>query len=244
MSDTPPIKLYAALYKAQQAFGAVVKNKQNPHLKNFYADLGAVLETVEQTLWDNALIIVQRFTHEQGAPALITELIHAESGQSITSTLPVICKDPSDPQKLGGAITYARRYSLLALLSLTAEDDDGNSAAQPAPQRQQQYPPSQPTSAPRSNGSAPTRAAQPPTPQRPPQPPTPALAPDDPLADVLATLRGMETRREPWAAIKKYGDEQGAMADDYGKATITSTLHAIATRRKAAAPSAPQHEVS
>jgi len=97
----------------------------------------------------------------------------------------------------------------------------------------------QPAYAPQRNGSAPTRLVAPPTPQSAPQPPAPALAPDDPLADVLATLRGMETRREPWAAIKQYADEQSLLADDYGKQTITSTLHGIAARRKAAAPAAP-----
>ncbi len=97
----------------------------------------------------------------------------------------------------------------------------------------------QPAYAPLRNGSAPTRVSAPPQPQSAPQTPAPALAPDDPLADVLATLRGMETRREPWAAIKKYGDEQSALADDYGRQTITSTLHGIAARRKSAAPAAP-----
>lgn len=134
--------VYTALLSAQRDFSAVVKNKQNPHLKNFYADLGAVLEAVTEPLANHGLLIVQRFGGDHASPVLITELVHAESGQSITSTLPIICKDQSDPQKLGGAITYARRYSLLALLSLTAEDDDGNTAVQPRPaQRPQTAPP-------------------------------------------------------------------------------------------------------
>jgi hypothetical protein len=132
MSANP---LYPALLAAQAEFGAVVKNQQNPHLRNWYADLSAVLEAVTDPLANHGLLIVQRFASEQGAPVLITELIHAESGQSISSSLPIVSKDPTDPQKLGGAITYARRYSLLALLGLSPEDDDGNAAAQP---RQQQ----------------------------------------------------------------------------------------------------------
>lgn len=136
-TDTPATSLYPALLAAMREFNPVVKNKQNPHLKNFYADLSAVLEAVTEPLASHGLLIVQRFSSDQGTPILITEIVHAESGQSIASALPVICKDPTDPQKLGGAITYARRYSLVAILSLTAEDDDGNAASKPAPPRQQ-----------------------------------------------------------------------------------------------------------
>lgn len=131
MSETPPIKLYTALLGAQHEFGAVVKNRQNPHLKNYYADLGAVLDAVTGPLASHGLLIVQRFEGEGAAPVLITELIHAESGQRIASAVPVVSKDPTDPQKMGGAITYYRRYSLLALLGLAPEDDDGHAAAQP-----------------------------------------------------------------------------------------------------------------
>lgn len=238
MNETPPIKLYVALLAAMKDFGAVVKNKQNPHLKNYYADLGAVLDTIEGPLWDNGLIVVQRFTSDQGNPILITELIHAESGQSIGSALPIICKDPSDPQKLGGAITYARRYSLVSLLCLVAEDDDSHSAAQPAAPRQQ---PAQRPQAPQANGNAPARLPAPATPQAPtaPQLPPTALAPDDPLAEVVAKLREMETKGFTWETIRQYADEQWENADDYGKEIINATAKAIKVRRKVAAPAAP-----
>jgi hypothetical protein len=153
MSTEPhATSLYPALLAAMRDFNPVVKNKQNPHLKNFYADLGAVLEAVTEPLASHGLLIVQRFSSDQGTPILITEIVHAESGQSIASALPVICKDPTDPQKLGGAITYARRYSLVAILSLTAEDDDGNAASKPAPPRQQPAA-EQPRPAPASTGT-------------------------------------------------------------------------------------------
>jgi hypothetical protein len=63
---------------------------------------------------------------------LLTVLVHAETGERIESRYPVRCKDPQDPQKVGGAVTYARRYALLALLGLAPEDDDGALASQPA----------------------------------------------------------------------------------------------------------------
>jgi len=241
MTDTPPIKLYTALLAAMKAAGPVVKNATNPAFRTKYADLGAVIEAVEQPLWDNGIILIQRFTHDQGGAILVTELIHAESGQSIASAVPVVSKDPTDPQKMGGAITYYRRYSLLALLGLAPEDDDGHSAAQPAAPRQQ---PAQRPQQPHSNGSGNVRAIAPPAAQSAPQTPAPALAPDDPLAEVVAKLRAMETDNRSWDAIKKYADEQWELADDYGKEIINATAKAIKVRRKVAAPAAPAHEVS
>jgi hypothetical protein len=133
--------LYTALLAAQKAMGPVVKNATNPHLKSKYADLGAVLDTIEQPLWDNGLLIAQRFTHDQGGAILVTELIHAASGETLTSAVPVVSKDPTDPQKIGAAITYYRRYSLLALLGLAPEDDDGHAASQPPRQNTANPPP-------------------------------------------------------------------------------------------------------
>lgn len=137
---TTPTTLYTALLAAQRDFGAVTKNKQNPHLKNFYADLGAVLEAVTEPLANHGLLIVQRFNHNERGPVLITEIVHAASGEKLASEVPVVSKDPTDPQKVGGAITYYRRYSLLALLGLAPEDDDGHAASKPAAPRQQPAP--------------------------------------------------------------------------------------------------------
>jgi hypothetical protein len=134
MDEKAPTNLYTALLAAQRAMGPVVKNATNPHLHSKYADLSAVLETIEAPLWDNGLLLLQRFTHDQGGAILVTELIHAASGERIASEVPVVSKDPTDPQKIGAAITYYRRYSLLALLGLAPEDDDGHAASQPRPQ--------------------------------------------------------------------------------------------------------------
>jgi len=72
--------------------------------------------------------------HESGAPVLVTRIIHT-SGEHIEGEFPLVCKDPNDPQKLGSAVTYARRYALSAALGITADDDDGQAAAghTPAP---------------------------------------------------------------------------------------------------------------
>jgi len=207
---TTPTTLYTALLAAQRDFGAVTKNKQNPHLKNFYADLGAVLEAVTEPLANHGLLIVQRFNHNERGPVLITEIVHAATGDKVASELPIVTKDPSDPQKLGGAITYARRYSLLAILSLTAEDDDGNAASQP---RQQQRAP-----------------AVPPRPQ-------PAAVPatsGQPIDVVLADLRDMDEANEPYAVIVQQAREQGARFDEVTRERINEAVRKIQERRKAA----------
>jgi hypothetical protein len=141
MDEKAPTNLYTALLAAQRAMGPVVKNATNPHLKSKYADLSSVLETIEEPLWSNGLLLIQRFTHDQGGAILVTELIHAASGERIASEVPVVSKDPTDPQKIGAAITYYRRYSLLALLGLAPEDDDGHAASQPARQNTANPPP-------------------------------------------------------------------------------------------------------
>jgi uncharacterized protein (DUF3820 family) len=64
-----------------------------------------------------------------GAPALETRLIHAESGEQITSHMPLVLTK-QDPQSQGSALTYARRYALLAILGLVGDEDDDASRAQ------------------------------------------------------------------------------------------------------------------
>lgn len=165
-SDTRP-NLYTALLSAMRQMGPVRKDAKNPAFRSSYATLQSILDTIEGPLWDNGLLIVQRFMHEQGNPILVTELAHAASGETIWSAVPIVSKDASDPQKMGSAITYYRRYSLLSLLGLTPEeDDDGNAASQPrsAPQAQR------PTPAP-SVQPAPVQAATVAFNKFPPQPP-------------------------------------------------------------------------
>jgi hypothetical protein len=143
MSDTPATTLYTALLAAQRAMGPVKKDARNPAFKSSYASLKSVLDTIDGPLSDNGIVMVQRFQPDNGEAILVTELIHAESGERLSSAVRVVGANPTDPQKMGSAITYYRRYSLLALLGLTPEDehdDDGNAASKPAPPRQQPAP--------------------------------------------------------------------------------------------------------
>jgi len=107
--------------------GKVSKDAANPFFKNKYASLSNIIEAVTKPLNDNGLSIVQMPCNE----GLTTMLVH-ESGEWISSTSSTPVKDSTDPQKLGSAITYARRYALGAILSLNIdEDDDGQKASTP-----------------------------------------------------------------------------------------------------------------
>jgi hypothetical protein len=79
-------------------------------------------------------VLIQAPTHIDGAPALSTTLYHPESDTNLQSVMPLmLAKD--DPQGQGSAITYARRYSLMGMLSLVADVDDDAQSTKSAPQK-------------------------------------------------------------------------------------------------------------
>lgn len=128
MQSDSVAKLADALAKAQAVMKAATINKTNPHFKNRYADLAAVLEAIRKPLSDNGLSITQTTEVRDGGFVLVTTLRHS-SGEWISSEypLPVAAK----PQELGSALTYARRYSLSAMACIAAdEDDDAEGARQ------------------------------------------------------------------------------------------------------------------
>jgi len=115
------IELIKALIKAKAEFQPIEKDKLNPHFKTKYASLDSVLDAVTPALCKHGLVIVQPL---QSGRVLNTHLYH-ESGEVMTSMFEL--PDISDIQKIGSALTYARRYSVCALLGITAdEDNDGN----------------------------------------------------------------------------------------------------------------------
>lgn len=117
----------AALAKAQREMDAVIKNAQNPHLKNKYADLGAVIDAALPALNANGFALVQPLGRDEHGLYIETRLQHV-SGEAFSTRIPLIGA-LSDMQKLGSAQTYARRYGLLAMAGLAPEDDDGNAAS-------------------------------------------------------------------------------------------------------------------
>ena len=120
-------ELAKALVKFHSVMGKVSKDAKNPFFKNKYASLSNIIEAVTKPLNDNGLSVLQLPSIE----GLTTLLLH-ESGEWISSVSSTPVKDATDPQKLGSAITYARRYALGAILSLNIdEDDDGQKANAP-----------------------------------------------------------------------------------------------------------------
>ena len=115
--------IYRKIFEAKQEIGILTKDSKNPFFKSNYLSLNGLIEAVEEVLVKHDLLILQPITDNK----VCTMLIDAKDGENIISsiTLPSI----QDPQKLGSAITYYRRYTLQSLLGLQAEDDDGNLAA-------------------------------------------------------------------------------------------------------------------
>ena len=116
------LKILKKLEKFQSLVGAVKKDGNNPYFKSKYATLNSVLETITKHLETCGLLVVQNPMVDK----LETIIFDVESGESIKSEIPYI--QITDMQKLGSAITYARRYALMSMLNLESEDDVGNGA--------------------------------------------------------------------------------------------------------------------
>ena len=119
------LSLHQKVYKCKLAIGKVTKNANNPHFKKSYADLNAIIEAVEPILLENGLLLLQPIHGN----SVCTQIIDLESNDMIESCIDL--PTGIDPQKMGSAITYYRRYTLQSILSLQAVDDDGNMASQP-----------------------------------------------------------------------------------------------------------------
>lgn len=119
--------LGAALAKAQAAVKGAKKDANNPFFKSSYADLASVWEACREALTSNGLSVVQFPGFENGIATLDTMLLHS-SGQWISATAGTPLTK-NDPQGVGSALTYLRRYALAAVASVSPEDDDGQAAS-------------------------------------------------------------------------------------------------------------------
>lgn len=122
-----------AFIAAQKATEAVKKASSNPAFKSRYADLAVVVEAVIPALNASGIAVIQSPAFDGELVHVSTTLLH-ESGASVTGTL-AMRPTKADPQGVGSAVTYARRYSLLAMTGAAPEDDDGNAASQPGNDR-------------------------------------------------------------------------------------------------------------
>jgi len=121
------MKIYAKIHEAKKEIGVVKKNAKNPHFKNTYADLNALIDAVEPILLEKGLIMLQPIKDGK----VYTQIIDIDTFESVES-----CIDLSPnltAQALGSQVTYYRRYTLQSLMSLQADDDDGQLASKLQP---------------------------------------------------------------------------------------------------------------
>jgi hypothetical protein len=126
MNKSESIKNIAgALVKFQASVSKVAKESNNPFFKSKYASLANILDTIQKPLSECGLAISQF----PDANALTTIIVHAESGEWMESSYVMPVAKQNDPQAMGSAITYARRYALGSILNLNIDDDDDGEKA-------------------------------------------------------------------------------------------------------------------
>jgi len=121
-----------AMAKAFSQIEGAVKGKTNPAFRSKYADLAAVVDAIKPALAEHGLFFRQ-ITHPADGGVCIETVIHHASGESLACGPLFVPASKQDAQGFGSAMTYARRYSLMAAFGVPAEDDDGNAAAASKP---------------------------------------------------------------------------------------------------------------
>jgi len=117
------MELYKKLLNVKAEVGQISKDSTNPFFKSKYFDINALLEHVEPILKKHGLLLLQPIANNK----VVSQIFDPETGENVTSEMELPPLD--DPQKMGSAITYFRRYTLQSLLGLQAEDDDGAKAS-------------------------------------------------------------------------------------------------------------------
>ena len=126
-------KIISGLFKAREDMGLrVKKNAKNPHFRSDYANLEAVLDVIDQPLRDQNLLVIQEPTAAEGGIQVNLSLWSLE-GERMDFAPIFVPVNRNDAQAVGSAITYARRYQLMAVFGLAPSDDDGNAAAASPP---------------------------------------------------------------------------------------------------------------
>lgn len=127
-TDNAGKELATALAKAQGTVENAKKVSNNPHFKSKYADLATIWDVIREPLTANGLSVLQLPCEAPpGQIGLVTHIFHS-SGQYISEKFFVGLKDTTNPQQVGSALTYMKRYSLLGVAGIASEDDDGEAA--------------------------------------------------------------------------------------------------------------------
>ena len=118
----------AALVQAQRGFAPALKTSLNPHFRSKYVDLAGCIEAVVDALNGAGIALIQRTFEDNTGVTVETVFVH-ESGEMMECGKLHVPASKQDPQGYGSALTYARRYSLMAAAGIAPEDDDGNAAS-------------------------------------------------------------------------------------------------------------------
>src|SRR5690606_21425907 len=177
-------QLIAALVELQRKVEAPRKTGYNSHRQYRYSTLADILDACRPALAEAGLAILQTPIWGPRGLELVTTLAHT-SGQWVRCRMPVL--SVSDPQAMGSALTYSRKYSILTIVGLAPDDDDDGEGAMPRPQPT-------PARAPQTRAARPQAAGR-----APPQPTTAAQAQAAPTAapevDVAAWTRRIHAAR-------------------------------------------------
>jgi hypothetical protein len=121
-----------ALLAAQAEIKGALRDANNAHTGKKYADLTSVFEACKPALNKHGILVQQSVADTApGFACVLTHLIHAASGEFVGCSLS-LRPGKDDPQGIGSAITYARRYTLATLAGVCPDDDDGHAASQQA----------------------------------------------------------------------------------------------------------------
>lgn len=122
--------IYSALLAFQKEIKPIIKDGENPHFGSRYATLDAILEAIKPLLSKHGLLLLQSVEPDPDMAKVKTVIAHVEDGRTVESTVALRPVKP-DPQGMGSAITYCRRYGVATILGLAnEEDDDANTASQ------------------------------------------------------------------------------------------------------------------
>ena len=118
------------LLQFQSEVDAVKKDAKNPFFKSNYVDINGVLKAIQPNLTSCGISYSQCPNRtEDGVRVLITKIYDSEKPESFIESVTDLIMTKQDMQQYGSAMTYARRYALISMLGLEAEDDDGNFAS-------------------------------------------------------------------------------------------------------------------
>jgi hypothetical protein len=133
-----PRNLVQKLLDFQKEVGTITKDSNNPFYNSKYFDINKLLEVVKPLLSQHGMVLLQPLVGitngDKTSPGITTVLLNADNANDqISFTTPIT--ELNDAQKMGGSVTYWRRYAIQSMLGLQADDDDGNSLVGKAPKK-------------------------------------------------------------------------------------------------------------